>query len=105
MRRWRSWCRGLEMTSRYNPPQLVEAVMLGLSLALCAAWWVRQDWQYLILCLSYLFGAIASILMRECVTPSPYTKQVRLTAISCFLVLAAAVGFYFLRAISSYKAF
>ena len=95
MRRWRTWWRGLEMTSRYNPPQLVEAAMLGLSLVLCAAWWIRQDWQYLTLCLSYLFGAIASILVREYVVPSPHTKRVRLTAIACFLSLASAAGFYF----------
>jgi multisubunit Na+/H+ antiporter MnhE subunit len=85
------------MTRRYNPPQLVEAVMLGLSLALCAAWWIRQDWQYLTLCLSYLFGAITSILIREWVTPSPHTKRVRLAAIGCFLALASAAGFYFLQ--------
>lgn len=95
MRRWRAGWRGLEMTSRYNPPQLVEATMLGLSLALCAAWWIRQDWQCLTLCLSYLFGAISSILVRECVTPSPYTKRVRLTAIGCFLALSSAAGLYF----------
>lgn len=98
MRRWCAWWRGLEMTSRYNPPQVVEATMLGLSLMLCAAWWVRQDWQYLALCLSYLFGAIASILVRECIVPSPYTKRVRFAAIGCFLALASAAGFYFLQA-------
>ncbi len=97
MRRWRAWWRGLEMTSRYSPPQLVEATMLGLSLALCAAWWIRQDWQYLTLCLSYLFGAIASIVMREWITPSPDAKRVRLTAIGCFFALISAAGFYFLQ--------
>ena len=97
MRRSRAWWHGLEMTSRFNPPQLVEAAMLGLSLALCAAWWIRQDWQCLTLCLSYLFGAISSILVRECVMPSPDTKRVRLTAIGCFLALASAAGFYFLQ--------
>lgn len=98
MRRSRAWWRGLGMTSQYNPPQLVEAVMLGLSLALCAAWWIRQDWQCLTLCLSYLFGAIASIFVRECVMPSPYTRRVRLTAIACLVALASAAGFYFLHA-------
>jgi multisubunit Na+/H+ antiporter MnhE subunit len=65
----------------------------------CAAWWIRQDWQYLTVCLSFLFGAIASIFVRECVAPSPHTKQVRLTAIGCFVVLTSAVGFYFLKTI------
>ncbi|MBM0740218.1 hypothetical protein JOY44_00920 [Phormidium sp. CLA17] len=98
MRRWRAWWHGLEITSQYNPPQLVEAAMLALSLTLCAAWWIWQDWQYLTLCLSYLFGAISSILVREWIVPSPYTKRVRLTAIVCFSVLASATGFYFLQA-------
>ncbi|QZZ21418.1 hypothetical protein J5X98_02760 [Leptothermofonsia sichuanensis E412] len=94
MRLWQRWQHNLMAVWHQNPPQLVEGVMLLLSLILCFAWLILQNWQYLVLCLSYIIGAIASILAREWVSPSPWTHQVRLTALVSLGLLLSGVSFY-----------
>ncbi len=68
--------------------------MLLLALAFCGAWFLTQNLFYLILCLSYITGAIASILVRESVAPSAHTHQIRLTALFSLGLLIAVVSFY-----------
>ncbi len=68
--------------------------MLLLALAFCGAWFFMQNELYLVLCLSYIVGAIASILVREAITPSAHTRQIRLTALLSLGLLMAGVGFY-----------
>ncbi len=72
--------------------------MLLLAAALCAIWFFMPEWQFLILWLSYIVGAIASILVREAITPSIHTKQVRLTAVSSLLLLLSLTLVYVTRA-------
>jgi hypothetical protein len=97
MRRLQFWWYGILLVSRFNPPQVVAAVMLMLALGLCVTWWVTQGWPYLTLCISYIVGAITAILASEMVAPSPQTHQVRLTAIGSLVVLLSAASFYLVR--------
>jgi len=73
--------------------------MLLLALLLCGVWFWLQSWQYLVLCLSYIVGAIASILVREFVAPSAQTHQIRLIAWSSLLLLLLVVGFYVVKTV------
>lgn len=97
MRPWQWWQRGLsglsQFLSRQSPPQIVEAVMLLLAMILCMTWLFLQGWQYLVLSLSYLSGAIASVLVREILRPSAYTRWIRLVALVS-LVGLVLIGFY-----------
>jgi multisubunit Na+/H+ antiporter MnhE subunit len=97
MRQWQRWQQNLALVCRQNPPQLVESVMLLLGLILCPVWMVLQSWQYLVLCLSYIVGAIASILVREWLAPSPFTHQIRFTALFSLGLLVSVVSFYLVR--------
>lgn len=98
MRLWQNFWYSFTLSSHYSPPRLVEAVMLMLATGLCAVWWFQQQyWQYLVLCLSYIVGAIASILAREVVAPSSQTHTIRLTALVSLGLLVAVVGLYLTR--------
>jgi multisubunit Na+/H+ antiporter MnhE subunit len=88
---------GILLSGRYNPPQLVEAAMLALAAGVFLLWWLRQDWPYLVLYFSYVIGAIASILVRETIAPSPHSRPIRFTALLSLIVLLSGVGFYTLR--------
>lgn len=92
MRRLQWWWYGIVLSSRYNPPQVVEAVMLLLAVVAFLLWWVRQDWQCLVLYVSYLVGTIASILARETVYPSAQSRMVRLTAVGSLVVLVSVTS-------------
>lgn len=94
MRYFRAWWYAIVTLSQINPPQVVEAVMLSLSLIVFMLWWALHDWQYLILYLSYLLGAIASILAREFTTPSSETTRIRLMALVSLLLLLSGMGIY-----------
>ncbi len=99
MRYFRSWWDGLVFSSRHNPPQLVEAAMLIFAMLTFLLWWVRQDWQYLVLYISYIVGVTASILVRETVAPSPQTHLIRFAAVGSLLVVLSFVVFYTLRSL------
>lgn len=94
MRHLRSWWYAFAALSRSNPPQLVEAIMLSLALIVFVFWWILQDWQYLVLYLSYILGAIASILVREIIRPSAETTRIRAMAIISLLLLLSGVSIY-----------
>lgn len=93
MRCWQLWQRGLNLLSRQSPPQIVEGIMLLLAMILCMIWLFLQSWQYLVLSLSYITGAIASILVREILRPSAYTRWIRLAALLSIVGLVW-LGFY-----------
>jgi hypothetical protein len=77
----------LNLLSRQSPPQIVEAVMLLLAIGLCITWLGLHRWQFLVLSLSYSIGAIASILAREWISPSPHTRWIRFVALASLGVL------------------
>ncbi len=77
-----------------SPPRLVEAVMLLLALAMLAIWWLVSGWPYLLLSLSYLVGAIASILVREAIHPSSNTLQIRWIALVSLVLVFTVFGVY-----------
>lgn len=76
MRSLRFWWDEVTFASEYSPPQMIEGVMLLLSAAMLLVWWIWQDWQYLLLNLSYVVGAIASMLARQVVAPSAQTRKI-----------------------------
>lgn len=102
MRRLRLWWQTLSRSGQYSPPHLVEAIMLALAMALCGVWYWRQQAPYLILCISYILGAIASIMAREWIAPSPQTHRIRLVVGSCLMLLLICVGLYWGRLGLSY---
>lgn len=97
MARWWSWGRNLTLAAQQNPPQIVEGAMLILATLLCLTWLERQSWQYLVLCLSYIIGAIASMLVREFVAPSIHARRVRVASLLSLSLLLSALGFYLLQ--------
>lgn len=88
MRHWYFCWRTLVLMSQQNPPQFVETLMLMLAIVLLVVWMFRPDWPYLLLGLSYIVGASASILVRETLLPSP---QPRATRVAALLLLAISL--------------
>lgn len=85
---------GLWQLGQQSPPQLIEAVMLLLAIPLSLIWYLLHSWPCLVLSLSYIVGAIASILVRESISPSSHSQSVRMTAILSLLLLLSGVGLY-----------
>lgn len=94
MRRLRLWWQTLSLSGQYSPPHLVEAIMLALAMGLCGVWYWQQQAPYLILCISYILGAIASIMAREWTAPSPQTDSIRFVVGSCLMLLLVCLGLY-----------
>ncbi|EKQ68172.1 hypothetical protein OsccyDRAFT_2691 [Leptolyngbyaceae cyanobacterium JSC-12] len=97
MRQLGDWWNGIVDSSWTTPPRVVEATMLFLALIVLGVWWIRQEWQYLVLTLSYILGAIASILARETVAPSIHACTVRLAALISLVALLSSAGVYAVR--------
>ncbi|MFM7449557.1 MAG: hypothetical protein ACKO24_13290 [Leptolyngbyaceae cyanobacterium] len=89
---------GLWLLGQQSPPQLIEAVMLLLAIPLSLIWYLLHSWPCLVLSLSYIVGAIASILVRESISPSSHSQTVRMTAILSLLLLLSGVGLYLAKA-------
>lgn len=81
------WQRAIDWVRWQSAPQIVEGLMLVLAIALCGGWLLLHGWQYLVLSLSYTVGAIASILAREFISPSPATRLVRIASVGSLLLL------------------
>ncbi|BAS55030.1 hypothetical protein NIES2135_57020 [Leptolyngbya boryana NIES-2135] len=81
MRQWRSFWHTIEFMSQDNPPQLVETLMLALSMLLFSVWIFNSELAYLLLGLVFTVGACASILVREALIPAvrPRPTQVMAT--------------------------
>lgn len=94
MRTWHFWLNTLILWSQYNPPRLVELLMLFLALALLGIWQLTPNSAYLVLALSYIVGASVSILVREAISPSPYPQASQLTAV--LLLIISIDGFAYL---------
>lgn len=90
MRLWRNFWFGLSM-GQYNPPQLVETIMLALSMVLFAVWLVVPAAPYLLLGLIYTIGACASILVREARISDPRPRPTQVAA--TVLLLISLYGF------------
>jgi len=102
MQHWRTWYDRLHHLAQAYPFILVEGAMSGLAIGLLGVWWIidwishaTQSWPYLSLSVSYLTGAVASILVRQIVfTPtSVHRGQLLLLAISQLLLLTAVVSY------------
>ncbi len=81
MRHLENWWQNIRSGVQYNPPGFIELIMLLLAIILLLFWSVTNQWQYLVLCLSYVVGSSTSILVREGMTPSPQIQASQLTAI------------------------
>lgn len=89
MRLWQVWWHNLVYLTQYNPPQFIEVLMLLLGMPLLLLWAITGRWPYLVLCLSYVMGSSASMLVREAIFPSSRLLLTQLVAI-----LLLALGFY-----------
>ncbi|MGV0023752.1 hypothetical protein [Phormidesmis priestleyi] len=74
MRHWRQFWHTLGLLGQYNPPQIVEAVMLMLAALLVMIWASERSVPYLLLSWIYTVGACALIVVRETVIPSAHAK-------------------------------
>jgi hypothetical protein len=85
MRQWRSFWNAIEFMSQENPPQLVETLMLALSMVLFSIWIFNSELAYLLLGLVFTVGACASILVREALIPAvrPRPTQVMAALLLC----------------------
>lgn len=84
-----SWLRGVAIASRQDPPRFIELMMLCLAIFSLVAWSFWESSYFLVVCVSYILGASASILVREMIAPSPNTRLVR-----CIVVLSALVALF-----------
>lgn len=91
MRQWQSFWHTIAFMGQENPPQLVETLMLALSMVLFSLWIARPELAFLILGLAFTVGACSSILVREALLPAvrPRPTQVAATA----LLLISLYGF------------
>ncbi|MGG6268041.1 hypothetical protein ACQ4M3_15375 [Leptolyngbya sp. AN03gr2] len=91
MRQWRSFWYTIEFMSQENPPQLIETLMLALSMVLFSVWIAQSALAYLLLGLVLTVGACSSILVREALIPAirPRPTQVMAT----LLLLVSLYGF------------
>ncbi|MBI1242723.1 hypothetical protein [Umezakia ovalisporum] len=92
MRLWNFWLNNFILASQYNPPRFVELLMLTLAIAMLVIATILPDIPYLILGLSLVVGASASILVREAMAPSPQTRITQFTAL--LLLLISIYGFF-----------
>ena len=92
MRLWNSCLNSLILASQYNPPGLVELLMLMLAIAmLIIATILPADMPYLVLGLSLVVGASISILVRKAIAPSPQRRVTQFTAL--LLLFISIYGF------------
>jgi uncharacterized oligopeptide transporter (OPT) family protein len=77
MRIWNFWVNTLILSSQYNPPRFIELVMLTLAIAMLIISTVTPDEPYLVLGLSLVLGASASILVRESLTRTNHHHHVQ----------------------------
>ncbi len=93
MRQWRSFWQTIEFMSQENPPQLVETLMLSLSMVLFSVWIGQSDSKlaYLLLGLVLTVGACASILVREALIPAIRPRPTQVMA--ALLLIVSLYGF------------
>jgi hypothetical protein len=94
MRRWQNFWRTLVYVGEHNPPQLVEMLMMSLTVVLFSIWLISPDSFYLILGLIYAFGSGVSILVRESrlLTRRPPLTQVATLSLASLLLLISLYG-------------
>jgi hypothetical protein len=91
MRLWNFWFNSFIFASQYNPPRFVEFLMLMLAIAMLVLAIILPDTPYLVLGLSLVVGACASILVREAIAPSPHRQLTQFTAL--LLLVISIYGF------------
>jgi hypothetical protein len=91
MRSWNFFLNTCILSSQHNPPRFVEFLMLLLAMAMLLIGSILPDKPYLVLGLSFVIGASASILVREAVSPSPQRLITQFTA--SLLLLISLYGF------------
>ena len=94
MRRWHNFWRTLVWVGQQNPPQVVEILMMSLTVLLFSLWLLSPDALYLVLGLVYAFGSGVSILVREArlLTRRPPLAQVATISLASLLLLISLYG-------------
>lgn len=80
IRQWRHFWQAMMILGQHNPPQLIETLMLSLSMILFGVWMVNSEAPYLLLGLIYIVGACASILVRESLILSSRLRPTQMAA-------------------------
>ena len=91
MRQWRSFCQTIEFMSQENPPQLIETLMLALSMVMFSIWIGQSELAYLLLGLVLTMGACTSILVREAFFPAVRPRPTQVMA--ALLLVVSLYGF------------
>jgi hypothetical protein len=86
MRQWQSFWHTIAFMGQENPPQLVETLMLTLSMVLCNVWIARQESAFLILGFAFIVGACSSILVREALLPAAHPRPTQVAATALLLI-------------------
>lgn len=86
MQYWRSFWHTIAFMGQENPPQLVETLMLALSMVLFSVWIARSQEPYLLLGLVFTVGACSSILVREALIPAMRPRPTQIAATSLLLI-------------------
>ncbi|TAF02173.1 MAG: hypothetical protein EAZ77_19290 [Nostocales cyanobacterium] len=95
MRLWNFWVNTLILSSQYNPPRFIELLMLMLAIAMLLIATIIPDKPYLVLGLSFVFGASISILVREGMSArghvhSPFYQRL-ITQFTALLLLGISI--------------
>lgn len=93
---WQSWWRTIFLSSQQNPPRFIEALMTFFALILLMVWIIKPDWPYLLLCLSYILGASASIWVSELIYPSSPAKVILANFGLLFSILLLIFSLYYI---------
>ncbi len=81
-----SWIYTLLLLSRYNPPRFIELMMLATALIMLITYMFTSAIPYLVLGLSFVIGASASILVRETIEPTPQTRVTKTAALLLIII-------------------
>lgn len=87
----RSWWHTIAFISQENPPQLIETLMLALSMVLFSVWIALPETAFLLLGLVFTVGACASILVREALIPAACPRPTQVAA--TLLLFVSLYGF------------
>ena len=86
MQQWRSFWHTITFMGQENPPQLIETLMLALSMVLFSVWMARSQDAYLMLGLVFTVGACSSILVREAFINSIHPRPTQIAATTLLVI-------------------
>lgn len=87
MRYWQIWRIKLMQLIEADPPRLIEWIMIFLAVTMATLWLFNlNQWPYLVLCASFVFGNATSIWVRTAISP-PIPGRLNQATLVLFLSL------------------